>query len=207
MEVAFNYRGKIQTVEPFDVYKKYLALKQHFTKDSYDYFKYNGKVKANQSSFQTRRDKYFFYKLSKHKNVEEFLVANFVDGDSEFWIGEMRDDKVQEVYDQYRRRQQSLAYTFKEDIGKMKDDFNENIIVPDNSHPFLLRLYLRKDICIETLTLIDMLCTMFPYWDKKMHDDVIWPTVKMKVLKYRPFMSVDINKYRQILLSKFNTTQ
>jgi hypothetical protein len=32
---------------PFEVYKKYLALKNHFTKDSYDYFKYGGKVSAS----------------------------------------------------------------------------------------------------------------------------------------------------------------
>jgi len=25
---------------PFDVYREYLALKNHFTKDNYDYFKY-----------------------------------------------------------------------------------------------------------------------------------------------------------------------
>ena len=30
----------------FEVYKMYLALKQHFTKQDYDYFKYRGKVRA-----------------------------------------------------------------------------------------------------------------------------------------------------------------
>lgn len=200
---AVNYRGTIYTVEPFDVYKKYLALKQHFSQTSYDYFKYHGKVKANETSFQTRKDKYFFYKLSKHKNVEKFLVANFVDGDKDFWIGEMRDDKVHKTYEEYERRQQALSYIFKEDLGKLKEEFNDNIVVPENEHPYLLRLYLRKDICIETLTLLDMLCTILPYWDKVLDGDVIWKDVRMKLIKYRPFMSVDINKYRQIVLSKF----
>ena len=36
----------------FEVYKTYLALKQHFTKQEYDYFKYNGKVRANENSFE-----------------------------------------------------------------------------------------------------------------------------------------------------------
>ena len=31
----------------FEVYKMYLALKNHFTKDKYDYQKYNGKWQEN----------------------------------------------------------------------------------------------------------------------------------------------------------------
>jgi len=200
---AVSYRGRIDTVEPFDVYKKYLALKSHFSNKSYDYFKYNGNVKASKNSFETRRDKYFFYKLSKQKNVEEFLLANFVDGDKDFWIGNLRDDKVAEVYQQYKKRQQSLSYTFKSDLGKMKESFDDNIIVPPNEHPYLLRLFLRKDICIETLTILDLLCNIYKYWDKELDGDVVWPDIKQKSLKYRPFMSVDINKYRDIVISHF----
>lgn len=200
---AVSYRGRIDTVEPFDVYKKYLALKSHFSNKSYDYFKYNGNVKASKNSFETRRDKYFFYKLSKQKNVEEFLLANFVDGDKDFWIGNLRDDKVAEVYQQYKKRQQSLSYTFKSDLGKMKESFDDNIIVPPNEHPYLLRLFLRKDICIETLTILDLLCTIYKYWDKELDGDVVWPDIRQKSLKYRPFMSVDINKYRDIVISHF----
>ena len=48
----------------FEVYKMYLALKQHFTKQDYDYFKYRGKVRANEKSFEQRRDRYFFKKLA-----------------------------------------------------------------------------------------------------------------------------------------------
>lgn len=40
-----SYAGRIKIVEPFEVYQKYLAMKRHFTSDSYDYHKYNGKVK------------------------------------------------------------------------------------------------------------------------------------------------------------------
>ena len=33
----------------FEVYKMYLALKQHFTKPDYDFWKYNGKVRPMKS--------------------------------------------------------------------------------------------------------------------------------------------------------------
>ena len=35
----------------FEVYQMYLSLKLHFTKDDYDFFKFNGKTRASQESF------------------------------------------------------------------------------------------------------------------------------------------------------------
>jgi hypothetical protein len=58
---------------PFESYTTFLALKNHFTTDSYDYIKYNGKVGAKPSSFDVRKDKYQFYKLSKHKDPLKYL--------------------------------------------------------------------------------------------------------------------------------------
>ena len=40
----------ITTVTGFEVYKMCLSLKQHFTKPDYDYYKYNGKIRANEKS-------------------------------------------------------------------------------------------------------------------------------------------------------------
>ncbi len=62
----------------FEVYKMYLALKQHFTKDSYDYVKYRGKVTASENSFKERSDRYFFKKLATKydgSKILDYLVA------------------------------------------------------------------------------------------------------------------------------------
>lgn len=198
-------RGRILQVDPYDAYVKYLALKSHFSDPKYDFIKYNGKVKAWRTTFETRKDKYFFYKLSKKKDPVEFLIANFVDND-DFYIGDIREDRANQVYMDFKKRQQALSYTFKSDLSKLKEDFNSNIIVPENEHPFLLRLYMRKDICIETLTLIDRCVKMFSYWDKELDGDIMWPSIKLKAQKYSPFLNVDINKYREIILSTFNNT-
>ena len=72
----------------FDVFKTYLAVKNHFTTD-YDYNKYGGRVTAKLESFTKRPDRYFFHKLSKRYNerdILDFFVSNFaVDGNK--WIG------------------------------------------------------------------------------------------------------------------------
>ena len=189
-------------MDPYEVYIKYLALKSHFSDLNYDYFKYNGKVKAWRSTFDTRKDKYFFYKLSKKKDPIEYLVANFI-GSNDFYIGNIRADESDQIYMDYKKRKESLSYIFKSDLSKMKENFNDNIVVPDNEHPYLLRLYMRGDISLETLTLINKCVNIFDYWDKELKDDIMWPDIKLKAVKYDPFMSVDINKYREIILSNF----
>ena len=50
-------------MEAFQAYKTYVAIKNHFTSKTYDFFKYNGRTKASRSTFEKRNDKYFFSKL------------------------------------------------------------------------------------------------------------------------------------------------
>jgi uncharacterized membrane protein len=67
-------------VKPFEVYQHYLSLKNHFTNPKYDFFKYGAKTRASVTSFNKRRDKYWFEKTSRKYNDEEvvkFLVSNF----------------------------------------------------------------------------------------------------------------------------------
>ena len=79
---------------PFDAYKCYLSLKNHFTKDSYDYHKYCGKTRATVQSFYKRKDRFWFEKLARNKTDEEvvnFFVSNFIscDDPDRLCIGEM----------------------------------------------------------------------------------------------------------------------
>jgi hypothetical protein len=46
--------------EGYEAYKKYLSIKLHFSKDEYDFFKYNGETNAKYETFIQRNDKYFF---------------------------------------------------------------------------------------------------------------------------------------------------
>ena len=43
----------------FDCYRTYLAFKNHFTKDNFDYFKYGGKTNATTTSFNKERTNIF----------------------------------------------------------------------------------------------------------------------------------------------------
>ena len=56
----------------YEAFGLYESLKLHFSKDSYDFFKYNGKTNISVTSFENRKDKYHFYKLSrKYTNKDD----------------------------------------------------------------------------------------------------------------------------------------
>jgi len=187
----------------FECYKEYLALKNHFTKPNYDYFRYNGKLKVNSDSFDNRKDKLFFQKLAKHPDVHNFLIANLSDNEK-YWIRELAySEEAENRYKQWLKRQQSLTYVFKQQLGKLDSDFNQNFIVKDNEHPLLLKLFLGNDIDLETMCILLDVTGAKKHWDSKMKYDMIYDSVKLKIEKYTPFIKYDKEKMKKIVLDYF----
>lgn len=187
----------------FECYQEYVALKNHFTKPSYDYFKYNGKVKLNNNSFEKRKDKLFFQKLAKHPDVHNFLIANLSDNEKT-WIRDLAySENAEKVYKDWLKRQQSLSYVFKQELTKLKSNFNENFICNENQHPYLLRLYLGKEISLETLCLLLEFSGAMKYWNSKLEYDLVWDSLKTKIEKYIPFVKGDKDKLKKIVLDYF----
>lgn len=193
-----------EMAQAFEAYKKYLAIKSHFTRPGYDYFKYNGKVKATFPSFEKRKDKYFFHKLSKQKNVEEYLVASFIELGENVWIGDLLENMATtNAYTTWLKRQEAITYIFKNDLDKLDQTFNDNLKVEQGQHPKLLKLLLRKDICIETVIILNDLAGFTSYWLDSIEEKVIWPDVYNKMNKYKPFVRYDKEKLRKIVIEKF----
>ena len=187
---------------PFDTYKTYLALKNHFTKDSYDYHKYQGKSRASLQSFYKRRDRYWFEKISRQKEDKEvidFFVANFVScsDPSSLWIGEMIKEG-ESRYKSWQKRIQSLSYLFKEESQQLFEDKFEEVFDCSKGHPPLLKSFLSGNISLETLVIYDKIFLFGKNFDKKLKDPV-WETVSLKIKKYSPFIHIDVFHYKKIL--------
>lgn len=188
---------------PYDAYKCYLSLKNHFTKDNYDYFKYCKKTRSSLQSFYKRKDRMWFEKISRQKTdkeVEEFFVANFVscpDPES-LWIGEMIKEG-EGRYKQWQKKIQSLSYIFKEESQKLFDDNKfEEVFDCSKGHPPVLKRFLSGKISIETLCIYDKIFLFGRNFDKKLKDPV-WETVSRKIKKYNSFLNIDVFRYRKIL--------
>lgn len=188
---------------PFDAYTQYLAFKNHFSKLKYDYHKYAGKSRASVKSFNERKDKYWFERISRQKSDDEiknYYLANFVESDSpdRLWIGEIIRDG-ESKYQQWMKRNQSLSYIFKEQSKEMLSEHNLNEILDcSKQHPIILKRLLSGKICIETLVIWDKILLFGNEFDKKLLDPV-WETVSLKMKKYSTFLNIDVCDFKQLL--------
>jgi len=158
----------------FDVYKIYLAVKNHFTAKSYDYERYGGKVNVKLESFTKRNDRHFFHKLSQRfdeREVVDYFVCNFL-VNSNKWIGD------------------NLSF--------------DNALQPNSGqHPRLLRLYLRKKITIQSLYIMDQVIGFSKKWDKEITEKIVWPEVKKKLIKMKPFVQYNMVEMREVMKEVF----
>jgi len=189
---------------PHDTYKSYLALKQHFTKDTYDFHRYHGHIKASEATFYKRKDRYFFEKLSRQKNDNEiidFFVSNFVSSDDpqSLWVGDIIKSGGDTYFD-WKKRIESLSYVFEQELKSLTETEHllKLIEVSKGRHPRLLKEYLRKNVSIETLVILDLILNYRKKFDAVL-DDPIWKIVSKKMSNYSGFLSIDVDKYKEIL--------
>ena len=195
-------------VTPFETYQSYLSMKSHFTNPKYDFFKYGGKSRATMTSFNKRKDKYWFEKTSRKYSDEEvlnFLLANFVttDNPQNLWIGEII-NSGERNYADWMRRKQSLTYLFKEQLNELLSENDlETVFNCSKGHPPLLKKYLGGEISLETLTILEKVFSFVKNFDEKLKDPV-WETVRLKLKKYIPFININVFQYKKILRKLIN---
>jgi len=190
------------TRDAYDAYITYLALQRHFT-SSYDYFKYNGKVNATPQSFEIRKDKFQFYKLSKHNDYKNYIIANLVNTDKKIWVGDLLTNESDDIYKQWLKKIQSLSYHFKQEVSKLNTDFDSNFKVVDGQHPPLLNEVIAKRFSLEALIILDDVLDIFNHWNNKIGLQIIWERVYSKSIKYKPFLHYDRKVMKQTLLDCF----
>ena len=194
----------IYQVTPFEVYQRYLSLKQHFNKKDYDFFKFNGRVRANESSFEKRKDKHHFIRLSKIYKEDEltrFLVSNFVKTKN-MWVGNVTSPEGRSNYIAWKAKIQSLPYVFENEIDSLFEEnekFNIIFDVEDGQHPPVLRRVFGEDVSLETFIILDSILHFIPAFNEKIQESVIWPELYSMCTKYAPFVVVNKQKYVDIL--------
>ena len=190
-------------VTPFETYRTYLSMKSHFTNPKYDFVKYGGKSRATMTSFNKRKDKYWFEKTSRKysdQEVIDFLLSNFVNATNpqNLWIGEII-NSGERTYSEWMKRQQSLTYLFKEQSNELLSEKNlEEVFNCSKGHPIILKKYLGGDVSLETLAIYEIIFSFSKNFNNKLNDPV-WETVNMKLKKYIPFLNINVFQFKKSL--------
>lgn len=200
-------------VHGHQVFKTYLAFKLHFSKENYDFFEANGQGRSKEKSYQQRNDFYFFETLArklKDEEIKEYMLASFVSSENpeKVWIGDVKRNGYNRWL-VWQKLQGSLTYVFSSDCDELvkhmeihQYNFNQ-LFETTKGHPPSLKLLFKQKICLETLLIMDMILGFGKVWDKELRDP-LWQKTSFKIKKYKPFLSIPVNKYKDILRNKFH---
>ena len=173
------------TKEGYETYLMYLALQKHFS-SNYDFFQYNGKVRASVDSYQKRNDMFAFEKLSKivvKDDRLDFFVAHFLENPKE-WIKNMSKTKLE----MHRAKMKNFPITFRENLRRIKMEGVGKMMTLNGDIPKIHKLCLSGDLEVETLIMIDW---MAPFIDKhsvEVSVPFVFPEHIKKLQNYRPFL-------------------
>jgi hypothetical protein len=159
----------------FKAFRYYIALKLHFTKEKFDVFENKGHIKGSYAAFDARNDKYLFEKLAKKfpkdQDIIQFIVANLSIGNDNIIYGM---EEAEENYIQWIKRKQSITHTFLNDINTIqleseKNNFNLDQIINCtlNQFPYIIKLYLGKLICMESIVILNDFVPMIAKWKQE----------------------------------------
>lgn len=159
----------------FKAFRYYIALKLHFTKEKFNVFENKGHIKGSYAAFDARNDKYLFEKLAKKfpkdQDIIQFIVANLSIGNDNIIYGM---EEAEENYIQWIKRKQSITHTFLNDINTIqleseKNNFNLDQIINCtlNQFPYIIKLYLGKLICMESIVILNDFVPMIAKWKQE----------------------------------------
>jgi hypothetical protein len=189
----------------FDTYALYLALKNHFTRDSYDFFRYQGKTNASTDSFMKRKDRFQFQKLSRRVSGDEmqaFIVANLLAGKS--WVGDLLEEEADDIYHKHMKINQSLSYVFTNELDTIFSKHNPAACfrIRRDTYPLILMSFIQGSVSPQTMVILNDFVNYIQKWDSVYTDDPIWSKYRILIKKYAPFLEYDRAKLKKILKDK-----
>ena len=193
-------------INGYETYCLYLALKNNFTKDSYDFFKYNGKTHATKESFLNRKDRFQFEKLARRcDDVKTHMIVCFLSDRT--WIGDMLDDDAFDATKRHVKSIQSMSYNFKNELEKI-EDIKELFTMTDTGYPKFMVEYNFGTLSFETIIILDAFIQFISKFDAKLGDDYLWSKFSFKTRKFAPFLLQDLDKkkFKQILKERIENT-
>ena len=198
----------------FQAYSLYNSIRLHFTQQGYNAFAYNFKSNVKMQSFERRKDRYFFERISKKFTNEKDLKMFFADNimAENMWIGEMEMES-HTTRDTYR---QSMFYNFQRETKLIRENaYKYNLTFDgvckansDKTDNLLLNLFMSQQISPETVAIIDHFVKFIKSLKSELNDPLgIVKGTLLTLEKYQqfiiPLIASDENKYRDQLIMLF----
>lgn len=200
------------SVGPFGAYQVFMAVKNHFRSEKYDYFKYNGKVRTNRDSFERRSDFYRFESLSRKFNKAdlELLVAITCYEKDKAWIGDLFTETSINRMKELKRDMMSFEYVFENDVKKILRKYNtgeslKKFLYPneEGTLPEVIRWYGSGEISLITLLHLNSILNVFDRISEYNLESPIWQEKSFKFAKITGFLNINSSSAKTIFVKNF----
>lgn len=195
-------------IDGLSVYRLYLMVKGHFN-GRYDIIKYKWVMRIPTKTYEKRRDKYFFERLSDKYTLGELyriFVANMI-ANPDAWVGEISGADALQFYRQHQGKLDRASYIFKEDIENLKyfcqkkeiqfkDLFNDS-----KGQPLIFKMLQQEIISYETFLLIESAGRFIGRMNTSLADDIVWIEYRKRIEGYQKLLNIDSAEARNILIS------
>jgi len=85
----------------------------------------------------------------------------------------------------------------------MVNSFDELLECQDNEYPVVIKAFMQEEICLETVVILNKLTRFIDRADKQITETIMWPDISRKVHKYDPYVSIDRDKMKKIVMKSF----
>jgi hypothetical protein len=178
-----------------------MAVKLHFTTNSYNVFNNRGHVKGARDTFYARNDRFIFEKLARkfptERDIIQYFVANFAYGNQEVVYEPSTGDSNLITWN---KRKQSISQVFESDLHTIllhleKNGMTEKHLYEGNP-PELFKLYLGGYVTVETMVILnsfaDYLTTL------KLQLNLLWAEECRIIDKCKGFVKFDKDRLLQV---------
>ena len=195
-------------IDGLSVYRLYLMVKGHFN-GRYDIIKYKWVMRIPTKTYEKRRDKYFFERLSEKYTLGELyriFVANMI-ANPDAWVGEISGADALQFYRQHQGKLDRASYIFKEDIENLKyfcqkkDIQFKDLFNDSKGQPLIFKMLQQEIISYETFLLIEAAGRFIGRMNTSLADDIVWIEYRKRIEGYQKLLTIDSAEARNILIS------
>lgn len=184
---------------PYRFYKTYHPIQLHFTVETFDMFKYNGKSNVlDQDQFEKKKeyDKYEYYaRTIEDKDVVTFCVFNFLQTHN--WLYVQHEESKKRYLDGMKFYS-AFSYNINADYAKVKKIKDEKQIsfddllhdTPSGNKAPLLQMFLQKMVSLEFICLLNRTYKLVELWSDKYYIDPLISAELLRIKKYTPFVEI-----------------
>lgn len=186
------------------ILRKHRAIKLDFTSESFDYFKYNGKVNISPKALANKASYWSCVKISRLYPTDEAVQSLFVACmlHDKFWIGNCTDEESKIFMQKHDRLSQSIGYVFTSEIDNLFASSSTPFKNAAGEIPEVLKSLMSEKLSYHSASVLDKYIGFSNVLDNSLgKDHVVWNSHRLKIKRLHRYIPHNKDRIKETLNS------